>query len=164
MSFSLSQARCRLRKLRGAPVAICRYALLALLPPSVPNTPAVTRFGFREPGLEPGSLTPSIAKPTKYSLLVNNTEEEKQKARVRSVITDHSTHTSTPMIDKKVNLLAPGEEQEFTAVNDYGAANHFNGVIGSETQNLTGREGRRRRGDREGPVQSGCVPDSERRS
>jgi hypothetical protein len=40
------------------------------------------------------------------------------------------------MIDKKVNL-APGEEQEFTAVNDYGATNHFNTVIGSETQNLT---------------------------
>ena len=67
---------------------------------------------------------------------MNNTGEEKQKARVRSVIMDHSTHTSTPMIGKKVNL-APGEEQEFTVVNDYGAANHFNTLIGSETQNLT---------------------------
>ena len=67
---------------------------------------------------------------------MNNTGEEKQKARVHSVITDHSTHTNTPMIDKKVNL-APGEEQEFTAVNDYGSANHFNAVIGSEPQNLT---------------------------
>ncbi len=67
---------------------------------------------------------------------MNNTGEEKQKARVHSVITDHSTHTNTPMIDKKLNL-APGEEQEFTAVNDYGSANHFNTVIGSQTQNLT---------------------------
>ena len=67
---------------------------------------------------------------------MNNTGEEKQKARARSVIMGHGTHTSTPMLDKKVNL-APGEEQEFTAVNDYGSANHFNTVIGSETQNLT---------------------------
>ncbi|MDQ3921393.1 MAG: hypothetical protein M3248_03440, partial [Actinomycetota bacterium] len=45
---------------------------------------------------------------------MNNTGEEKQKARARSVIMGHGTHTSTPMLDKKVNL-APGEEQEFTA-------------------------------------------------
>ena len=32
--------------------------------------------------------------------------------------------------------LAPGEEREFTAANDYGDANHFNTIIGSETRDL----------------------------
>lgn len=32
--------------------------------------------------------------------------------------------------------LEPGEEREFTAINDYGAANHFNTLIGSETEDL----------------------------
>ena len=82
------------------------------------------------------ATSPAIHLGDQYSLVVKNTGEENQRARVRSVIMDHSTHTNTPMIDKKVNL-APGEEQEFTAVNDYGSANHFNTVIGSETQNLT---------------------------
>jgi hypothetical protein len=82
------------------------------------------------------ATSPAVHLGDQYSLVVKNTGEENQKTRVRSVIMDHSTHTNTPTIDKRVNL-APGEEQEFTAINDYGTANHFNTIIGSETQNLT---------------------------
>jgi hypothetical protein len=33
--------------------------------------------------------------------------------------------------------LAPGEERELTAVNDYGDANHFRTGIGSQTKDLS---------------------------
>jgi hypothetical protein len=55
--------------------------------------------------------------------------------QVRSIIMDHSNHTNTNVVDEQVNL-APGEEREFTAVNDYGSANHFNTLIGSENKDL----------------------------
>src|SRR3712207_8136392 len=47
----------------------------------------------------------------------------------------HPPPTNTTAVDESVEL-APGEEREFTAVNDYGTANHFNTKIGSETNDL----------------------------
>lgn len=66
---------------------------------------------------------------------MTNTGDEAQEARVRTIIMDHRNHTNMDVVDEQVEL-APGEEREFTAVNDYGTANHFNTKIGSETRDL----------------------------
>lgn len=81
------------------------------------------------------ATSPAIHEGDRYSLLVTNTSEVDQKARVRTVIMDHRNHTNTDVVDEQVEL-APGEEREFTAVNDYGDANHFNTILASETQDL----------------------------
>jgi hypothetical protein len=81
------------------------------------------------------ATSPAIHEGDQYTLVMKNTTEEDQKARVRTVIMDHSNHTNTDVIDEQVEL-APSEEREFTAVNDYGDANHFNTIIGSETRDL----------------------------
>ncbi len=81
------------------------------------------------------ATSPAIHEGDRYTLLVTNTGEEAQKPRIRTVIMDHSTHTNTDVVDEQVEL-EPGEEREFTATNDYGTANHFNTIIGSETRDL----------------------------
>ena len=81
------------------------------------------------------ATSPAIHKGDQYSLVMKNTGEESQKAQVHTIVMDHSIHTNTNVVDEQVEL-APGEEREFTAVNDYGTANHFNTLIGSQTQNL----------------------------
>ncbi len=81
------------------------------------------------------ATSPAIHEGDRYTLVMKNTTEEDQEARVRTVIMDHRNHTNTDVIDEQVEL-APGEEREFTAANDYGNANHFNTIIGSETQDL----------------------------
>ena len=81
------------------------------------------------------ATSPAIHEEDRYTLVMKNTTEEEQEARVRTVIMDHGNHTNTDVIDEQVEL-APGEEREFTAANDYGDANHFNTIIGSETRDL----------------------------
>jgi hypothetical protein len=81
------------------------------------------------------ATSPAIQKGDQYNLTMTNTGEEAQKAQVSTVIMDHRNHTNTDVVDEQVEL-GPGEERELTAVNDYGTANHFNTLIGSETRNL----------------------------
>ena len=81
------------------------------------------------------ATSPAIHKGDQYTLVMKNTGEETQETRIRTVIMDHRNHTNTDVVDEKVEL-APGEEREFTAANDYGTANHFKTDIGSETQDL----------------------------
>lgn len=81
------------------------------------------------------ATSPAIHEGDRYNLLVTNTGEETQEARIRTVIMDHANHTNTDVVDEQIEL-APGEEREFTADNDYGTANHFNTIIGSKTQDL----------------------------
>lgn len=81
------------------------------------------------------ATSPAIHEGDRYTLLIKNTTEEDQEAQVRTVIMDHSTHTNTDVIDEQVKLT-PGEGREFTATNDYGSANHFNTIVGSETRDL----------------------------
>ena len=81
------------------------------------------------------ATSPAIQKGDQYNLTMTNTGEEAQKAQVNTVIMDHSNHTNTNVVDEQVEL-EPGEERELTAVNDYGTANHFNTLIGSETRDL----------------------------
>ena len=81
------------------------------------------------------ATSPAIQKGDQYNLTVTNTGEEAQKAQVSTIIMDHSNHTNTDVVDELVEL-EPGEERELTAVNDYGTANHFNTLIGSETRDL----------------------------
>lgn len=81
------------------------------------------------------ATSPAIHEGDRYDLTMTNTGDEAQEARVRTVIMDHRNHTNTDVVDEPVELV-PGEEREFTAVNDYGDANHFNTIIGSETKDL----------------------------
>ena len=81
------------------------------------------------------ATSPAIQKGDQYNLTMTNTGEEAQKAQVSTIIMDHSNHTNTNVVDELVEL-EPGEERKLTAVNDYGTANHFNTLIGSETRDL----------------------------
>jgi hypothetical protein len=81
------------------------------------------------------ATSPSTHEGDRYDLTVTNTSDEAQEARVRTVIMDHRNHTNTDVVDEQVEM-EPGEEREFTALNDYGDANHFNTIIGSETRDL----------------------------
>jgi hypothetical protein len=81
------------------------------------------------------ATSPAIQLGDRYTLVVENTGEEDQQARIRTDIMDHRVHTNTNVIDEELEL-ASGERCELTAVNDYGAANHFNTIIGSQTQDL----------------------------
>ena len=81
------------------------------------------------------ATSPAIHEGDRYNLVVTNTGDEAQEVFVNTVIMDHRNHTNTAVVDERPELQ-PGEEREFSAVNDYGTANHFNTKIGSETRNL----------------------------
>jgi hypothetical protein len=81
------------------------------------------------------ATSPSTHEGDRYDLTVTNTGDKAQEARVRTFIMDHSNHTNTDVVDEQVEI-EPGEEREFTALNDYGEANHFNTFVGSETRDL----------------------------
>jgi hypothetical protein len=81
------------------------------------------------------ATSPAIHRGDRYDLVVTNTSDEDQKAQVRTQIMDHRAHKNTNVINRSLNL-APGEERELTAVNDYGAANHFQTGIASQTKDL----------------------------
>jgi hypothetical protein len=81
------------------------------------------------------ATSPSTHEGDRYDLTVTNTGDEVQEARVRTFIMDHRNHTNTDVVDEQVEI-EPGEEREFTALNDYGEANHFNTFVGSETRDL----------------------------
>jgi hypothetical protein len=81
------------------------------------------------------ATSPSTHEGDRYDLTVTNTGDEAQEARVRTFIMDHRNHTNTDVVDEQVELQ-PGETHEFTALNDYGEANHFNTFVGSETRDL----------------------------
>jgi len=80
------------------------------------------------------ATSPSTHEGDRYTLLVTNTGEEAQEARVRTVLMDHPEN-NTNVVEEQI-VLEPGEEREFTADNDYGTAEHFSTIIGSETQDL----------------------------
>ena len=81
------------------------------------------------------ATSPSTHEGDRYDLTVTNTGDEPQEARVRTFIMDHRNHTNTDVVDEQVEL-EPDETREFTALNDYGEANHFNTFVGSETRDL----------------------------
>lgn len=80
------------------------------------------------------ATSPSTHEGDRYTLLVTNNSDEVQEAQIRTRLMDHP-EVSTTVIDEKIEL-EPGEERELTTVNDYGTAEHFNTIIGSETQDL----------------------------
>jgi hypothetical protein len=104
---------------------------------SCASTPVVDNDQNKMPGwpLRWKATSPAIQEGDRYSLVVKNPGEEPQQARVRTVIMDHRNQTNTNVINEDLEL-APGEQCELTAVNDYGPANHFNTIIGSETEDL----------------------------
>lgn len=81
------------------------------------------------------ATSPAIHEGDRYSLVVKNTSEENQRVRIHTIIMDHVNDIKEDAVNEQVEL-APGEEREFAAVNGYGDANHFNTLIGSETQDL----------------------------
>ncbi|MBV9454110.1 MAG: hypothetical protein JOZ19_08345 [Rubrobacter sp.] len=81
------------------------------------------------------ATSPATHQGDRYTLAVTNNGEQAQRVRINTMIMDHRTHTNTNVVDKQLKL-APGEERELTAVNDYGTANHFSTHIGSESKDL----------------------------
>jgi hypothetical protein len=81
------------------------------------------------------ATSPAIHLGDTYDLLVSNKSDVDQKAQIRTVIMDHANKTNTPAIDEKLEL-EPGEERKLTTTNEYGSANHFNTIVGSETVDL----------------------------
>jgi hypothetical protein len=104
---------------------------------------AVT-FGFLVPGQAqagPGlpvkwkATSPATNLGDKYSLLVTNTADKPQQINVNAYVMDHRAKVNTPLVKDQLKL-APGEERELTAVNDYGTATHIMTKLGSNTQDL----------------------------
>jgi hypothetical protein len=81
------------------------------------------------------ATSPATNPGDQYSLIVTNTGDEAQRVGVNATIKDHSTKTDTTLINKQIEL-APGEERELRAVNDYGRGMHVMTQLGSETQDL----------------------------
>ncbi len=81
------------------------------------------------------ATSPATNLGDQYSLVVTNTGNEAQRVGVNATIKDHSTKTNTTVMNKQVEL-APGEERELTAVNDYGRGMHIMTQLGSETRDL----------------------------
>ena len=81
------------------------------------------------------ATSPATKPGDQYSLLLTNTSGKAQRVGANVAIKDHSTKTSTTMINKEVEL-APGEERELTVVNDYGRGMHFMTQLGSQTPDL----------------------------
>jgi hypothetical protein len=87
-----------------------------------------------------GALSWSATSPAthlgdRYRLVIENADAVEQPVVVRVIIMDHATMTNTPVVDEAFQL-APGEQRELTAVNDYGTANHFSTHLRSETPRL----------------------------
>ncbi len=81
------------------------------------------------------ATSPGIHLGDQYDLLVSNKSDEDQRAQIRTMIMDHANKVNTPVIDEALEL-EPGEERKLTTTNEYGTANHFNTIIGSETEDL----------------------------
>lgn len=95
-----------------------------------------TRQQIRQMPVQWSATSPATHLDDQYRLIVTNTGAEAQEVWVSALIMDHSAHTNTFKIAERVEL-APGEERAFTAVNDYGTANHFKTNVASETEDLT---------------------------
>ena len=81
------------------------------------------------------ATSPTTNLGDKYSLLVANTADEPQQVNVNAYVMDHRAKVNTPLVKDQLKL-APGEERELTAVNDYGTATHIMTKLGSKTQDL----------------------------
>jgi hypothetical protein len=95
-----------------------------------------TRQEIRRMPVQWSATSPATHLGDQYRLLVTNAGAEAQVIWVSALIMDHSAHTNIFKIVERVEL-APGEEHVFTAVNDYGTANHFKTNVASETEDLT---------------------------
>ena len=112
--------------------------LLVTAIPALADDPGEGGGGKGKAGAMPfqwKATSPAIQEGDRYDLTMTNTGDEAQEALIRTVIMDHRNHTNTDVVNERMEL-EPGEEREFTAVNDYGVANHFNTIIGSETRDL----------------------------
>ena len=124
--------------MKRIPMVLVMLGMLLVTAMPVLADPPVGGGGKGKAGAMPfhwKATSPAIHEGDRYDLTMTNTGDEAQEARVRTVIMDHRNHTNTDVVDEPVELV-PGEEREFTAVNDYGDANHFNTIIGSETRDL----------------------------
>jgi hypothetical protein len=120
------------------PMVLVMLGMLLVTAMPVLADPPVGGGGKGKAGAMPfqwKATSPAIHEGDRYDLTVINTSDEVQEARVRTVIMDHRNHTNTGVVDEQIDI-EPGEEREFTALNDYGDANHFNTIIGSETRDL----------------------------
>jgi hypothetical protein len=121
-----------------------RWVLLGAIAAVVVVPVLGVTFGFLAPRpaqASPGlpvkwkATSPATKAGDQYSLLLTNISGKAQQVGANVAIKDHSTKTSTTMINKEVEL-APGEQRELTAVNDYGRGMHFMTQLGSQTKDL----------------------------
>ena len=119
-------------KRRSIIIVMALGILLVTAAPALADEPG----GNKMPGwpVRWKATSPSTHEGDRYTLLVTNNSDEVQEAQIRTRLMDHP-EVSTTVIDEKIEL-EPGEERELTTVNDYGTAEHFNTIIGSETQDL----------------------------
>ena len=108
-------------------VPVLAVALGFLAPGSAQAGPGLpVKWKATSPATNPGD---------QYSLVVTNTGDETQQANVNAVIMDHRGKVNTPLVKEQLEL-APGEERELTAANDYGAATHIMTRLASDTRDL----------------------------
>lgn len=128
----------------GSFTGFWRWVLLGTLAAVVVVPVLGMSFGFLAPRpaqADPGlpikwrATSPATKAGDYYSLLLSNTSTKTQRVGANVAIKDHSTKTSTTMINKEVEL-APGEQRELAAVNDYGRGMHFMTQLGSQTKDL----------------------------
>lgn len=81
------------------------------------------------------AASPATKLGDQYAFVVTNTGDEAQRVNVKALIMDPRAKINTPLINEQLEL-APGEERELTAVNDYGDAVHIVTRLGSETRDL----------------------------
>jgi len=88
------------------------------------------------PGIRMGwaATSPATHLGDQYRLLITNGSTP-QRVLVHTMIMDHTTQTNTMVVYQWLSL-APGEQRELTAMNEYGTANHFSTRIGSQNQDL----------------------------
>jgi hypothetical protein len=99
-------------------------------------SPEVSTSQLPQMSFKWSATSPAIHLGDRYQIIVENPGESAQRLWVRTTIMDHSTHTTAPVLDEPLDL-APGEQHELVAVNQYGTANHFVTQVVSESRNLT---------------------------
>ena len=121
-------------------IAVLTIATTIAGPPAAAFAAAQTTAAQAADTTAGGALAWSATSPAthlgdRYQLVIENVDAAEQPVMVRVVVMDHATMTNTVVVDEAFQL-APGEQRELTAVNDYGTANHFSTHLRSETPRL----------------------------
>lgn len=93
---------------------------------------AERRAKLRELGFLWRATSPSIHLGDTFTAVMSNRGQTDLAIYPIIIIMDHATHYNIPVIEEEVTLPVGGQ-RTFTAMNDYGVANHFSTVMGAST-------------------------------